>query len=175
MAGEKRGTKKERKKEGRKEGKKERKKSRAPSGVVAGCPRASFRDAPHEGGELWGHDGGAVPGPCNLKSSQGGSRGLGGGGNNPGTPHGRSASPPYSSATMQQTHEKFTLQSAAKKSNVLREARARFYRPTMEPAIASLLRRGNDLRRLLALRSTLHEEGGRRGEEESRSRQALRI
>lgn len=115
--------------------KKEKKKSRAPSGVVAGCPRASFRDAPHGGG-LWGHDGGAVPGPCNLKSSQGGSRGWGGG-NNPGTPHGRSASPPYSSATMQQTHEKFTLQSAAKKSNVLREACALL--PTMEPAIASLL------------------------------------
>lgn len=125
MAGEKRGTKRGRKK----------KKSRAPSGVVAGCPRASFRDAPHGGG-LWGHDGGAVPGPCNLKSSQGGSRGWGGG-NNPGTPHGRSASPPYSSATMQQTHEKFTLQSAAKKSNVLREACALL--PTMEPAIASLL------------------------------------
>lgn len=125
MAGEKRGTKRGRKK----------KKSRAPSGVVAGCPRASFRDAPYGGG-LWGHDGGAVPGPCNLKSSQGGSRGWGGG-NNPGTPHGRSASPPYSSATMQQTHEKFTLQSAAKKSNVLREACALL--PTMEPAIASLL------------------------------------
>lgn len=101
-------------------------------GRVSPC---KFSWCPPRGG-LWGHDGGAVPGPCNLKSSQGGSRGCGGG-NNPGTPHGRSASPPYSSATMQQTHEKFTLQSAAKKSNVLREACALL--PTMEPAIASLL------------------------------------
>ena len=160
MAGEKRGTKKERKKEGRKEGKKERKKSRAPSGVVAGCPRASFRDAPHEGGELWGHDGGAVPGPCNLKSSQGGSRGLGG--EEITLAPLTAAAPPH--LILRRQCSKLTRNSPCNqppRSQTFSGKRARFYRPTMEPAIASLLRRGNDLRRLLALRSTLHQGRGR--------------
>ena len=95
------------------------KKSRAPSDVQAGCPRASFRDAPCGGRASTGAPF-LNPVIWNLHRKNRGSLPLWRGPRSPGKnnwhPSRPQRLPPYSFATMQQTHEKFTLQSPVKRS-----------------------------------------------------------